>query len=145
MIRLSLLFCIALMLGSSAVDDKATLTITVTNIPKDQGEILLGLISEDEKEGFPEDSKTFVKKARAKVQGTSVTIVIEGIDPGTYAFSLLHDTNGNEEMDKSFFGLPEEGYAFSNNFKPTLSAPDFEDCAFSVKAGGNEHTVVLIH
>lgn len=145
MIRLTLMLSFALLLGSAGVDQLGTLNITITNIPAGQGEILLGLISEENKEGFPENSKIFTKKAAAPVTGTEVTIVIKDIPPGTYAFSLLHDTNGNKQMDKSFFGLPEEGYAFSNNFKPTLSAPDFEDCAFTIKAGSNEQSVKLIH
>lgn len=145
MMRLPLLFLLACLLGASTSEKPATLTIYVSNIPDNKGEILLGLIAEADKDGFPEETESFVKKAIVKVNGPEVKIIFEDIPPGTYAFSLLHDTNGNKVMDKSFFGLPEEGYAFSNNFKPVLSAPNFDDCAFQIEPGENEHKVVLIH
>lgn len=145
MMRLSFLFLLACLLGASTSEKPGTLTIYVSNIPENKGEILLGLIAEADKDGFPEETESFVQKAVVEVKGSEVEITFENIPPGTYAFSLLHDTNGNKVMDKSFFGLPEEGYAFSNNFKPILSAPNFDDCAFQIEPGQNEHKVVLIH
>jgi hypothetical protein len=43
---------------------------------------------------------------------------------------VYHDVNQNKICDKNFFGVPTEGYAFSNNVRPNLSVPSFEDCCF---------------
>ncbi|MEM6344357.1 MAG: DUF2141 domain-containing protein [Bacteroidota bacterium] len=47
-----------------------------------------------------------------------------------YAVSVFIDLNGNGRLDTNFFGMPEEPYAFYRDYRPTLSAPDFDDCSF---------------
>lgn len=50
-----------------------------------------------------------------------------------YAVCIYHDENGDDECNKNMFGVPKEGYAFSKNFRPKFSVPDFFDCAFPLK------------
>ena len=33
-------------------------------------------------------------------------------------------------MNRKFIGIPKEPYAFSNNIRPKLSKPTFEECKF---------------
>jgi uncharacterized protein (DUF2141 family) len=33
-------------------------------------------------------------------------------------------------LDKNFFGVPKEGYGFSNNARGLLGPPDFDDVVF---------------
>lgn len=51
---------------------------------------------------------------------------------GEWAVAITQDTNNNDKLDKNFVGIPTEPYAFSNNVRPKLSAPDFNDCKFVV-------------
>jgi uncharacterized protein (DUF2141 family) len=50
---------------------------------------------------------------------------------GEYGISILDDENANEDLDL-FFGLPKEGFAFSNNVVPFLSMPDYSDIIFDL-------------
>ncbi|HIE03040.1 MAG TPA: DUF2141 domain-containing protein [Thiotrichaceae bacterium] len=50
----------------------------------------------------------------------------------TYAIAAYHDTNGNEKLDENFFGIPKEGYGFSNNARGTFGPPSFEKAAFQL-------------
>jgi uncharacterized protein (DUF2141 family) len=61
--------------------------------------------------------------------------VIEGLRDGDYAIALLHDENGNDEMDKSggLIKKPKEDFGFSNNAMGSFGPPSFEKAKFSVK------------
>ena len=49
-----------------------------------------------------------------------------------YGVCIYHDENNNDKCDKNFFGIPTEGYGFSNNKKPVLSIPSFEECSVNL-------------
>jgi uncharacterized protein (DUF2141 family) len=45
------------------------------------------------------------------------TLILTGdLEPGTYGITLVDDENKNGTLDKSFFGMPKEGFGFSNFF-----------------------------
>ncbi len=52
---------------------------------------------------------------------------------GEYAIHVFHDENKNKKLDKVFFGIPEEGYAFSTNYMDLFDSPEFEDIKFLVE------------
>jgi uncharacterized protein (DUF2141 family) len=53
----------------------------------------------------------------------------------------LADLNNNDKLDKNFLGIPTEPFAFSNNVKPRLAAPRFEECKFTVAGPGQVITI----
>ena len=65
----------------------------------------------------------------------SVTFKFD-LPPGTYAIDGFHDEIGNGKFKTSLIGLPEEGYLFSNNVRPGLSAPSFASASFTVPPQG---------
>ena len=54
------------------------------------------------------------------------TIVMLLPTPGKYAFTALHDADNNERLSKNFFGIPKEGFGFSNNPRILFGPPKFE-------------------
>jgi len=60
---------------------------------------------------------------------------IDDVFPGTYAVSIYHDLNGNDEMDLQAGIIPTEPFGFSNNVNIAFSAPTFSDCSFEVEEG----------
>jgi len=66
------------------------------------------------------------------------------VPAGEYAIALYHDENNNGKCDRNFFGIPKEGFAFSNNVKPFLSAPSFKSCKFSVPQR-KKISITLLH
>jgi uncharacterized protein (DUF2141 family) len=52
-----------------------------------------------------------------------------------YAIVVHHDENNDNVFQKGAFGIPEEGYGFSNDVHPKFSAPSFGDCKFHYDAG----------
>ena len=59
---------------------------------------------------------------------------------GTYAVSVSHDLNGNRRTDTNFLGIPTEAWGVSNNARPTMRAPRFDEAAFKV-VGGQSVTI----
>ena len=119
----------------------APLTITVDNIRSAKGEIRLSLYASPTE--WP-DNSTKDHDFAAKAQYGQVVFRLD-VAPGTYAINGFHDENANGKFDTNFLGIPEEGYFFSNNVRPFLSAPAFEAAKFAVPPEGSAMTVRVIY
>ena len=86
--------------------------------------------------GFPETSAATVER-RTEITGTAGRCEFTNVLPGTYAVSAMHDENDNRVLDKSFFGIPTEGYGVSNNHTHATSAPTWDESKFVVERGKN--------
>lgn len=114
-----------LMLSIFAVKVKAqnSLTIQISNIETKKGTLEVALFNK--KEGFLKSGSQY-KKMRVKVTGNAQNITFENLPKGNYAVALYHDENSDNKCNTNFIGIPTEGYGFSNNVKPKLSAPSFD-------------------
>ncbi|MEQ9426913.1 MAG: DUF2141 domain-containing protein [Cyclobacteriaceae bacterium] len=91
----------------------------------------------------------YLKKAFAQAlvevsENEPVVLKFENLPFGTYAMNLYHDENSSEELETGMFGIPKEGYAFSNNAKGMFGPPGYEDTQFEFKAD-MKMKVELIH
>lgn len=109
--------------------DAYTLTVKITHLIHTKGVVEIGLY--DKSDHFPSPGKQF-KKARVKITGTTATYEFKGLKNGDYAIATYHDENGDNTCNRNMFGVPKEAYAFSNDIRPFLSAPEFNTCRFWV-------------
>ncbi|MEW5704457.1 MAG: DUF2141 domain-containing protein [Pseudomonadota bacterium] len=86
--------------------------------------------------GFPSYEGRFAHLDIAVPKEGVVEAVFADLAPGGYAVAVYHDANGNNKFDSSFFGLPLEGYGFSNNARGFLSAPGFSSAAVALGEEG---------
>jgi len=124
--------------------EEVTLNLTLSNIEKIEGKLYVAVIAKKDADGFPEDRKAFYKHVVRDVTSSEQQVTFN-LPVGTYALAVLQDLNGNARMDKNFLGIPQEPYGFSNNFTPTIAAPDFEDCSFQLSSKSNHYKIRLIH
>ena len=117
----------------------AEVTVTVDRIHSAAGKIYVTLWGDNE--NWLEEDKS-LQNVGVEAEAGKVTVTLHGVTPGRYAITTFHDENDNGEMDFSLLGLPEEGYAFSRDVRPFLSAPSFNSCAFDV---GIDDTALTIH
>ena len=120
------------------LNGQINLTITIPNVKNDLGLIQIGIY--DIKENFPKEGEEFmliIQPADAPVFAHT----IENLAPGDYAIALMHDENADGVCNLNFFGIPKEGYGFSNNVRPVISAPSFDAAMIRVE----ESTTVSIH
>lgn len=125
-----------------AFSQQENINITIENIDiTKKGTIMLGLYSDQA--SFPVVGKEIARKI-VQFNSSSAYVVIENVTPGNYSIAIFHDVNENKTLDKNFFGVPEEGYAFSKNVYGLFGPPSFSDAKFTVKEGEkNELSIKL--
>jgi uncharacterized protein (DUF2141 family) len=124
---LLLFFCFA---GAAAALAQGTIIVRVIAFRSAAGDIHLSLYNKEER--FP-DKDMRMRVIKTPVKSSSVVEVkFENVPFGTYAIAGLHDENRSGDMDFSWMGMPKEGYCFSNDAKPFLSAPSFSEAKFKL-------------
>ena len=122
-----LLFLLAFTLvGMVTNNELFTLTVKITSIENQKGLIEISVYNDAGK--FAQVGKTY-KMVRIKPDGSELIHQFTNLPAGKYAICTYHDENANKICDKNFLGIPTEAYAFSNNIRPKLAIPAFEDCA----------------
>ena len=120
----------------------AELGVVVTQLRSADGDVHIAVY--DHAEGFPKGDGMMVERTAVIADDTART-VFHGLPPGVYAVAAFHDENGNDDFDTGLFGVPLEGYGFSNGAKAFLSAPAFSDAVVEVPAEGAEIKVPLTY
>ena len=138
-------FCVAAALQAglawpAAPAAAADLTIRVENVHPAGGILRLGLYDAAR---YPDDASKPVASADVPAAGGETVITLHGIAPGTYAIQTFQDVNANDKMDTSWVGLPLEPFGFSQDAKPFLSKPSFDDVKFNLAAGDNSLVIHL--
>ncbi|MFM8596643.1 MAG: DUF2141 domain-containing protein [Flavobacteriales bacterium] len=110
--------------------EKHDLRVTVKGINSSKGLIEFALYKNADV--FTQAGKTH-RLARVNAQKGEVSFVFSDLEPGKYAIVVYHDENQNKICDKNFFGIPTEAYAFSNNVRPKLTVPSFDDCSVQLQ------------
>lgn len=66
-----------------------------------------------------------------------MNIVIDSMEAGTYAISVLHDEDESGDMEMGGFLnlIPQEGFGFSSNPSIGVSEPSFDECKFEIEEG----------
>jgi len=117
-----------------------TLSVRVTGLNSNSGTIRMALFSS--KKGFPkEEFATAVRVIDISAGGGST--VFQGLSAGRYAIAVYHDENGNEVLDANLFGIPTEGYGFSNDARAALTPPRFNAAAFSITGSSSTQSITI--
>lgn len=117
-----------------------TLTITVEDIRNDRGVIAAALFDEAAAERFPNAEPAFGTSVAAGATG--VVITFENVAAGRYAVALIHDENENGELDTNEFGIPSEGFGFSNDVMGVMGPPSFGRAALDIE-GASETSISM--
>jgi uncharacterized protein (DUF2141 family) len=67
------------------------------------------------------------------------------VPSGRYAAVVIHDENSNMKLDRNFFGIPKEGFGFSNNPRVAFSAPSFQSAVAPVACPETKLQIRLIY
>jgi uncharacterized protein (DUF2141 family) len=105
------------------------ITVRLTELQPRRGGVLHVALHREPASGFPGQS-TYQNKDVA-VTGTDASVTFDA-PPGSYAVAVHHDANANGKMETNFVGKPKEGYAVSNDIRPTFRAPRFSEARVAV-------------
>lgn len=145
-------FILALLVAVPA--QAADVRITIDAVRSDAGSLMIGLY--DTADGFRAAIKRSTEAGllndRSRVAGVALravtgpqSIVVGGLKPGRYAVITFHDENDDGKLGATPWGVPTEGYGFSNNAQGFLRAPSFDAAAFTVGESGGAMTISLIY
>lgn len=116
-----------------ALVSAATLTITISDIRENDGQVMIQVAS-SEKE-FQSDGGLNSKAASLSQRGQAGEMTFQvSLPEGVYAAQVMHDLNGNGELDANFLGMPREPWAFSNNAVGRRGPAKWEDAKFEISA-----------
>ena len=131
-------------LAAAPVFGETLVSVRVEGIKQMPGEV--GIAVYHQPQGYP----THLEQAYEtewiplKTEMETVTAEFDSLEPGEYALSVLHDTNGNRQVDRSLLGFPKEGVGFSNNCRVYLSAPKFKNCKFTLAEGEKKKITIRL-
>lgn len=114
------------------------LTVEMTGLRNSDGQICLNLF--DRNVGFPNDKTAAIvdrcidaiapdPSEDVSISETVFSVTFENLSVGTYAVSVMHDENGDGDLNQGTFGIPTEGFGFSRNPEIRTSAPEFYESA----------------
>ncbi len=133
-----ILICSTLLLPSLWASD---LVVTISGVTSGKGEIGCALYRDPA--GFPMDASK-ATSVRIKAKTGTVECKFTGLGPGSYALAVSHDLNSNRKTDTNFVGMPKEDWGVSNNVRPRLRAPRFDEARFELKDGVSARLEVRI-
>jgi uncharacterized protein (DUF2141 family) len=134
----SLLLITFLWTGADARAQSPGLSITIRNVRDSKGNIGVALYRSG-----PEFMKTIWKGRNTAAQKGEIHVVFDDIPAGTYAISVMHDSNGNGKLDTNFVGVPREGFGFSNDASGSFGPPSFDDAKFDYDGKEKKLTINL--
>ncbi|SRR6056297_177262 len=127
--KTTLIFISTLILGCWGLQAQSgtTLDVHITNFESNEGEVYVAL--------YDAESQWLEKRYKGEVgaiQDREAQVQFKDVPPGVYGISLFQDTNGNEELDTNFLGIPKEPIACSNNAVGRFGPPSWSDAKFEV-------------
>lgn len=117
-----------------------TLTIKIADIRESEGRLMIQVANSEKGFEFSEDSAAPPPVAISQLAEAGEMTFEVTLPPGIYGARVLHDLNGNGEMDSNFVGMPKEPWAFSNNATGRLGPAKWQDAKFEI----SEDTAVEI-
>jgi uncharacterized protein (DUF2141 family) len=119
-------------LSASENENTYTLTVQVSEFRSNDGNVRVHLYDIKNKKSFPTKTTKANKRLISPISNNSSTVIFADLPRSTYAFTVHHDENLNEKIDRSIIGFPIEGWGTSNNVKPPMRIPNFEECSFEL-------------
>lgn len=122
----------------------ADLAVSVTGLKNAAGQVAIAVFSASE--GFPKDDARAAHRARVSIDATGhARALFKDLAPGDYAVAAFHDDNNSGKLETNLFGVPQKGYGFSNNARPSLRAPRFDEARFSLPDEGAKVLIELMY
>ncbi|MCX7545849.1 DUF2141 domain-containing protein [Marinicella gelatinilytica] len=107
----------------------ADLTVTIDHIKSDEGTVYAQLFLGEDSYNNNNAAQSAMMPAK---QGAG-EFTFKDLTPGDYVVRLYHDENGNQQLDMNAFGMPLEGYGFSNEAVANMGPPQYKDMVVRIE------------
>lgn len=119
----------------------AELAVTIRGIESATGQLMVAVLNSEA--AFNGETPAVLSLLIAPQAG-DLRFSTDALPDGEYGIRVMHDENGNGDMDANMVGMPTEPWGFSNNATGSFGPPGWSDIRFSV-AGGTAVTIDLNH
>ena len=104
------------------------LNVAIEGLQNTQGVVCLKIFSG--RRGFPSENINVADEACVAIDTMPLTVTFDDLAFGNYAIALYHDSNGDGQFNRGTFGIPVEGFGFSNNPAIRMGPAEFEEAMF---------------
>ncbi len=131
--KLTLLCILVLVSPVLAQDFPATVTVNISNLRNDDGQVVVLLFSSSD--GFPMDQDKALQIETMPIEHGVAIVTFTDLSYGDYALLVIHDEDMNDELNTNFIGKPTEKCWVSNGQRGgPFGGPEFDASAFEVLA-----------
>jgi uncharacterized protein (DUF2141 family) len=137
--------CFALGLLAFSITSRSAkagdVVVTISGVNVATGEIACALFSDGE--GFPLGiSSATLQRAPTRIGGEACRF--HDLKPGAYALAVSQLAAGQTNVERDLLDRPKQPWGVSNNVRPALRAPTFEEAEFRVEAQGETRISVQL-
>ena len=122
--KTTLFLVILLSFNVIIVFSQYTLTVEITGLRNNNGNVLYELFDAKQKS---------LKVGTLDVTNKKCVIVLDNLKSANYGFNYIHDENKNKKLDTKMLFIPTEGFGYSNNADGTFGPPSFKKWTFELK------------
>ena len=112
----------------AVADETVTLTITVTGLSPNEGQIIVSLFDE-EKQYLKQPLSTLRESIH---DGDTLDVEFANLKAGLYAVSMFYDLDNDGELDTGMFRIPKEPIGFSNNARGKFGPAKWQQTNFQI-------------
>lgn len=138
--KIKMISLIVLVTVNSVLFAQHNFSVEVTGVEPGKGSVSFGLYNK-EKDFL--DNESQIATAKVKATENKVVYTFKNLPDGDYAIAVYQDLNNNGKCDRNMIGYPTEGFGFSKNYKPKLSAPNFDEVKIAINQYAKT-TILLI-
>lgn len=117
------------------------LTVRIDGVRETVGQLMVFLFANEE--DYPTKRERAFKTKKVPASSSSLCVDIDDVPAGTYGIAVYHDENSNDKMDRSWYGMPKEGYGASNDATGTFGPPKFKDAKFEFKSSHDTVNIII--
>ena len=138
------------MVGVAAANDRPArgrgttptgeIVVAVSGLDGSHGKALIAIYTQAR--GFPGEARLAFARAAVTISNGTARARFSGVPAGPVAVAVLHDEDGDLEMDTGLLGIPTEGYGVSRDAVRSFGPPIFDEAKLRLVAG--ERTLVRI-
>jgi uncharacterized protein (DUF2141 family) len=127
---------------SAIKSGSSTLVVSVQGLQTPSGTVVALLFPSEQ--GFPAKEAKAIQRQAVKIGETSAELRFPNLASGTYAVTVYHDINDNGKLDTNWVGIPKEPVGVSNNPKPRMGPPRFQEASFPLTESEQKVAVNLV-
>jgi len=128
-------------IAPKAETETGTLIVMVRGFINTDGQLKVGLFTGPA--NFP--NLTPYRGEVKEISAREEIVTFENLPYGDYAISVLHDFNKDGKLDTNVFGIPTDGYGFSNNARDKYGPPTFLKASFVFAQKGDARVIDLTY